>query len=496
MSIDIFSGGGSSIENLIATTIQIEAQPRFMLQDKVTALSNRRSVLSELDSKLSSLNSFAKKFTDSLTDYFAVKAVSTTNSDIFTASATEDAQVGNHDIAISRVATADTRVSNQYTSTGTSLGSFFSGVGSQTFNIDVGHPTSGDSENRESIGITINPTGSTDDEILDEVALAINTAMADAVSAQTIDSVEQVFASVVHETGGSSRLIFRSGLSGYTHRQTFTDSANSLLSELGINNAALTSGATGGYTTEVGTSELDSELNSELTVDGLTYRRDSNSIDDILDGVTMTIKNTTTSTEELKVEVDTESMKKLLQEMMDSYNGVISFLKAKSSVNSDTGFRGELAGDTTYSFLKSTLRGIFGGSVDSVSAGNPENLSQIGIKAATDGTLSFSDESTFEAALTTGSAQVSDLFNSSNGIAVQLEETLNAFIKVGGTIDDSKSSLSDRIKTVNNSIGRFDDRLARREVQLREQFGRMQEIAQLLSGQSIAFSSLAGSIRY
>lgn len=496
MAIDIFSSGNSSIEQLIATTLQIESQPRFQLEDKKEALNNRKSVLSELDSKLSSLNSFAEKFTDALTDHFGAKTVTSSDEDLFTATATSSAQVANHDIDIVRLASADTRVSQQYTSTGTTLKTFFDTYGSQTFEIEVAHPTSADPDNRESISVTINPSGTDDDSIMDEIALAVNNAMSSAVTAETIDADEKVAASVVHESSGKSRLIFRSGLSGYTYRQSFTDSADSLLSTMQISDNVASSGTAGGYITDIGTSATDSSLNAELTVDGLTFYRDSNSIDDILDGVTMTVKNTTTASEEMKVEVDVENVKEQLQEMLDAYNGVISFLKSKASVDGDSGKRGVLAGDSTYAFLRSQLRGIMGSTISSVAEGNPENLAEIGITAAQDGTLSFTDESKFSAALTTSSQKVSDLFNSGSGVAEQLETLLDTYVKVGGTISDSKNSLSDRIKSIDAALDRFDARLARREVALRAQFGRMQEISQLLGGQSAAFSSIASAIRF
>ena len=58
-----------------------------------------------------------------------------------------------------------------------------------------------------------------------------------------------------------------------------TDSANSLLSTLEISNSVQSSGTSGGYITDVGTSASDSLLNSKLLVDGLTFYRDSNTIE-------------------------------------------------------------------------------------------------------------------------------------------------------------------------------------------------------------------------
>jgi len=496
MGADLFIQGNPAIERLIATTLQIEGQPRFALEDRKAALNSRNKVLSDLDSKLSALNKLAKRLTDKLTDHFAKKIVDSSDSDLFTATAESKALAGSHDILVQRLASSDTRVSKQYTSSGTALTSFFSTNGSQTFDIEVAHPTTANSSNREKISVTINSSGATDDDVLDDIALAINNAMSAAVTAETIDADEKVFASVVHEESGKSRLIFKTEQSGFTNRMVMTDSANSLLSTLEISNNVQSSGTSGGYITDVGTSASDSLLNSKLLVDGLTFYRDSNTINDILDGVTMTIKAVTPATETLKVSTDVEAVKKEIEEFLTAYNDVITYIKQKQKVDPETNSRGVLASDSTYSFMRSKFRGIMSDPVAGISSGNPEHLFEIGITAASDGTLSFTDEEKFENVLAAGSVPISDLFNSTNGVANQLKTFMDDFIKIGGIIDDGKESVEDRIKTLDGRIKRFDNRLAKREVQLRKQLARMQQISVLLGGQAAAFSSLAQTFRF
>lgn len=497
MGIDIFaSGGNSGIEQLIQMTLQIESQPRFRLEDKKTSLDARKSVLSELDSRLSSLNSVAKKLTDAITNHFASKTTVSSNEDKFSATAEAKALAGDHDISIARLASADTRVSKQYTKTGTELKDFFDANGAQSFQIEVAHPTSEDSGNRVSISVDVAPTGTDNDSILLEIASAINNAMGAAASAETIDADEKLSASVVHETDGTSRLVFKSGLSGYTYRMDMTDSADSLLTTMEINNASQSVDTSGGYITAVGTSATDSQLNAQLSVDGLTFYRDSNTINDILDGVNLTLKDTTTTAETLQVTVDTEKVKQELQSMIDAYNSVIQYLREKQAVDPNTNTRGALAGDSTYSFLRSSMRDIMTGKIEGITAGNPEHLFEIGITAASDGTLSFTDTEKFESVLTSGSTKVSDLFNSDNGVATQVKSFLENFVKVGGIIDESQDSITDRMKSIDTQLSRFDERLDRREIQLRQQFAKMQETAQLLGGQQAAFSSLVSSFAF
>jgi flagellar hook-associated protein 2 len=496
MGLDIFAAGNSSIDRLIETILQLEARPRFILEDKKDQLESRRTVLSELDSRLSKLESVSERLTDSLTDYFAAKNASSSDEDKFSIAAGSDAIAGTHDVTISRLASSDTRVSKQYTGTGTDLKTFFDTNGSQTFQIEIAHPTDDDSSNRETIEVTVNQTGSDDDSIMDEIALAINDAMDSAVTAETIDSDEKLSASVVHEEDGTSRLVFRSGQPGYTYRMDMTDSTNSLLSTMEISAAVASSGTSGGYITAVGTSASDSSLNAQLLVDGLTFYRDANSITDLLDGVTMTIKDVTETTESFQVTEDVEAVKTEVEEFLNAYNSVIRFLREKSKVDAETGDRGALAGESTYSFLRSNLRSLFTSTISSVESGNPQNLFEIGITSSSDGTLSISDADEFETILATGSSKISDLFNTTTGVATQVATFIEDFVKTGGIIDDSGDAISERIKSLDSQMARFDDRLGRREAQLRQQFAKMQETSLLLGRQQSTFASIASTIRF
>ncbi|RMF66885.1 MAG: flagellar hook protein FliD [Calditrichaeota bacterium] len=496
MGVNLFVNPNSAIDQFIQTTLQLEARPRLALEDRKADLNRRGAVLTDLESKLSKLHSLAKSLVDPLDDPFGAKTTTSSNTDKFTATATSSALLTNHDISIQRLAVADTRVSKQYTSTATDLRTFFDTNGSQTFQIQVAHPTSTDSTNRVNISVTVNPTGTDNDSILDEIALAINNAMDAAVTAGTIEADEKASASVVHEQSGTSRIIFKSGQTGFTYRMGFTDSANSLLSTLEVSNSVQTSGTSGGFVTAIGTSATDSSLNAQLQVDGLTFYRDSNTISDIIDGVTLTLKDLTTTTESLQVTADKESVKQKFEELLSAYNDVLAFLRDKTSVDSETKVRGVLAGDSTYRGLLSTLRGILTGQVSSVTSGNPETLFELGVTAASDGTLTLTDVEKLNSALTSGANKVSDLFDSANGIAVQLKTTLEEYVKVGGLLDDAQKSVDDRVENVDKRIEQFDERLARREQQLRDQFARMQQLAQLLGGQQISFTSLTGRLGF
>ncbi len=467
--------------------MRLESQPRNKLSQKRDDLGDRKKVLSDLDSKLSTLKSKADRLTDTITDYFATKKTASSDSDNITATANANATLGNHSFTVERLASADTRASKQYTDTASSFGSF---TNDQTFSITVAHPLDTDESNRVSISVTVtlDKFSQTDDNVLTDIADAINTAMANAVVADTIENDEVIHASVVMEETGKSRLIFTSNKSGYTNRMEFTDSADLLLQSLEINANVQTSGTSGGYMTLVGTGATDSLLNSKFTMDGLTFYRDSNQVSDTLTGVTLNFLNTFSISETLTVSTDTEKVKEEINGYLDAYNESIQFMKDNGQINPDTKKRGTLANDAMYGQIINELRSQTN-SVVTTSSSTYTSLYSIGIEADNNGKLSIADIEKFTTALESNTQNVSEIFDASDGVATKIESYLDTFVKTGGFIDSSKENIDNSVTQLNDRIDRMDEMLLKRQVQLKAEFAELQDAMTRIANQQSFFSS-------
>ncbi|HCK99830.1 MAG TPA: flagellar hook protein FliD [Candidatus Marinimicrobia bacterium] len=477
----------SSIEQLIGQYLALESRPRDDLVVKKDTLNSRKNILSELDSKLSALESKAERLNDPITDYFAAKLATSSDTDKFTVSASSSAGLGNHTFSVDRLAVSDTRVSKQFTDSDTSFSGFST---DQTFKIELAHPTDEDPSNRVSINIlmTADKFSQNDDQVLADIAGAINSAMFNAVSSETIENNEVVYASVVNEESGKSRLVLRTEQSGYTYRLDFTDSADNLLQSLEVNAAVQSSGTSGGYMTFVGTSATDSLLNSKFTMDGLTFYRDSNNVTDALTGVTLQLLSTFSTTETITVNVDTESVKGEVKGVLDAYNEALTFLRTNTQMDPATYKAGALSNDTTYRRIINELRGIASGAVSGVNNSDYSRLFSIGIKADDKGLLSITDSEKFTEALESNTANVSDLFRASDGIAVEIDSFISNFVKTGGTIDNSKKNIDDQVTYLSGRISSMDEWLLKRETQLRDEFARLQDAMSRISSQQSFFS--------
>jgi len=488
MSIDINSifNSRSSIDRLIDQFMVLEQRPLNVLLDKKSELEEKKSVFSELDSKLSSLKTVVERITDPITDYFAAKKATTSDPDKFTASAGASSILGNHSITVERLAVSDTRVSKQYTDTNSSFTGF---TADQTFSIEVAHPTSSDSSNRVSVSVTVSSAtfSKTDDEVLQDIADAINTAMSDAITAETIENDEVVHASVVTEENGTSRIMLRSERSGYTYRVGFTDSADSLLAAMEVNAAVQSTGTSGGYITAVGTGPSDSQLNAKFVLDGLTFYRDSNNVADAISGVTIQLLDTFTTTETITVNTDVDAVKKEVNDFIDSYNGVIKFLRENARYNPDTEKSGMLTNDLVYRDIVNSLRGYTVATVSGAVSSTYTKLYNIGIEADDEGMLSIKDMEKFTEAIEANSTNVSDLFNASDGVAENIKNYIETFVKVGGTIDSSKNNIDSQLINLDDRISFTQELLNKREAQLRDEFSKLQEMMAKLTRQQSFF---------
>ena len=472
-------------EQLIAQIIQLESLPKFRLQDRRAEETAFKEVLSEADSKISALHTLLTDFTAQIDNPFAARTVNNGETDAFTITAGPTADLGTHSLNVVQLARADTRVSARYDSSAGDLRSFFDTNGQQTFNIEVASPTEADPDNRVSIAVTANPTGTTNDEILDEIATAIDTAMDDAVTAGTISASDKALASVIQETSTNSRLSIRSSDTGYTNRIDFTDSANGLLAALEVNAATvMTPGsANGGMITDVGTSEIDSGLNSIIELDGLTLYRSSNSITDALDGVTIKLNQAGGSTTDFTVDSDEEAVKQEVVDFIEKYNELLDHLKGETQVDVETDVRGGLAGEYAFTDLRFGMRDDVVQPVSGQPVGAPTYLTDLGITINEDGTLELSDEEALVAAVEEDATAVQSLFSGTDGVATRLLDRLDRFVGTDGLIDARKAVIDDRISRLDDRIADWDDRLLSREEMLRDQFAQLQETLALFEGQ-------------
>ena len=162
----------------------------------------------------------------------------------------------------------------------------------------------------------------------------------------------------------------------------------------------------------LGADQVTQGKQASVIVNGIAITRDTNTISDIMEGVTLTLQAITTEAVTAKVTDDLEASTKLVQDFVDQYNSTMSFISTQLDVgdpSQENNKTGALAGDGSIMRLQSQLRGLLTQPVANGNAGN-NTATAIGISVDRSGKATL-DKSKLETALKENSKIVSDLFN-------------------------------------------------------------------------------------
>ena len=150
---------------------------------------------------------------------------------------------------------------------------------------------------------------------------------------------------------------------------------------------------------------LDSEANTtmgqvaKLTINGIAIERNSNQISDVMDGVTLDLKEVTSQAIKVEIADDLGKTETAVKDFVDQYNSTMSFISGLLSVgdpSQENNETGALDGDSSLIRLQSQLRSLLTNTVDNGNAG-ANTVKSIGIEVDRDGVASFDADKLKEA---------------------------------------------------------------------------------------------------
>ena len=189
---------------------------------------------------------------------------------------------------------------------------------------------------------------------------------------------------------------------------------------------------------------------AKITVNNMiTLERNTNTITDAVEGMTINLKATTAgSSVSVSVADDTDNTLKVVKEFVEQYNSTVSFVTEKLSVgnpSSETNVAGALSGDSTLMRLQSSLRQMLTGGVaiQKTDPADPNEtqkydfVGSLGISVDRYGKASI-DETKLKEVITKEPDRVAGFFSRS--------------ITVDGTTEKKKVGLAEKLQTVVNSF--------------------------------------------
>lgn len=462
----------SATDQLVEAYKATQASRVNNLKDRKTVLETRQSFYNSLNSKLNSLVGSLDKFgewktplgetekrfvkTDDIDDDFVTRSAVSGNTANFTATADSKAMTGISSLKIQRLAASDIFVTKQL-----DLAAPFTGLSEGTYSFTL---KNGSIEKEISIAVSADPKDQTNEAVMKKIANAVNDEKEDL----------NINASFVKDTETTGRLTFMSADVGSANTISFSGTNGTIFETLGmdesyfadpLNRTAQSGGSAGFKKSNV------SDLNAQIEVNGISVTRSSNEIEDVLQGVTITLLKVQETDEQpisLTVDVDTKAIEDLINPLLKTYNDTLAYLQA----NRTTGKQ-----DPAIITILSRFRSLSTSEmVPGAGEGEPKYLSDIGIKIGKDGSLSISDKDKLKEYLKsdTSNESVAKLFTGEKGFANQIYETINNLRPDGsgstGLIKSRITSLTSQIKSADDRINTTQGSIDREAEALRKEY--------------------------
>ncbi len=449
-------GSGLDINGLVSQLVAAEAEPvNARLNAKEIDLGSELSAFGTLKSALSAFQSSVTKLDNETS--FQVFTASSSDEDVFTASADKTAVAGEYNIEVIQLAKAEKLATKDY-SAGTDI------VGTGTLDISLG---------AETFQLTIDSGNSTLEGIRD----AVNSASDNPGISATLITVDS-----------GTQLIFSSTRPGASN--TIKIVAND------------DDGSDGHNLRDIRTSKLDTlqdAKNAEIEIDSQTVTRSSNVFSDVITGVTFNLTGENLgSIEKLSIASDTKVIKQDIESFVTNYNTLVGVMKGLSNFDQSTMVAGPLNGDSVIRGVQNSLRQALS---STVTGGTFSNLSELGITLGDGGSL-VTNDSVLNEKLNAELTDVEQFFSSTTGMAQSFTTALSGYVDDDGIIDSRTDGLQNRLDGIDDKRDVLARRMDALEARLSAQFtamdilvSQLQATGNFLTQQLANLPSLSSSSR-
>jgi len=260
---------------------------------------------------------------------------------------------------------------------------------------------------------------------------------------------------------------------------------------------------------DAGNKTLDTALTDNMTnvqtavdanfkFNGLNIVRQSNTIDDLLSGVTITLQDAGKTN--VSIKQDRDNIETKINNFIEKYNSAIFQLTEDTKSSQKVEERGIFSSDSTVKGMKRDIQNIL-----NTVGGGVGRMQDYGIEVGDDGRLSLDstklneklDENpdNVQAFLAGGTFVKSDGQNVEvDGIFTEMENTFAKYSKYGAVLDDYKTSIQDRIDSLNTQREKAVARLDSRYRTLAKQWQAYDLMISQLNAASSTFIQMANSL--
>ncbi|MFH1493286.1 MAG: flagellar filament capping protein FliD [Pseudomonadota bacterium] len=428
-------GSNLDINSIVSQLMQIEQRPLTLLAQKEAGFQEKISAFGSLRGAISTLQSASAGLVPATgttpTEKFTSYKTTVTDTSIASASSSSSAVGGIYSLEVTSLAKAQRLTSGANPSVGS---------GTRTMTIETGSVaggvgTSGAFTSTSSVGITLDSSVTT----LTGVRDAINAANA-GVTATVVTS------------GTDSYLSLTSNQSGTASVMRVTGDVAALNYDPSTNTGSLIQNAG------------DEAADAALKINGIALTSSGNTISDAVEGLTITLKATGTTT--VSVARDTSGLSAGVNALVKAYNDFAKISTDLSRFDATTKQGGPLIGDSTLRSTQNTFRNLLGKVPSELSGVSLQRLSDIGVTMQKDGTLAV-DSAKLDAAISSDFTGVANLVSAYGGA---INTAAEGMVGTDGLIETRTDGLNASIKSITNQSESIQQRLIQTEDRYRRQF--------------------------
>ncbi|GAB5413237.1 MAG: hypothetical protein Cons2KO_08400 [Congregibacter sp.] len=367
-------GSGLDIEGLVTQLVAAERGPtESRLVSREARLTSELSAFGTLQGALSSLQSSVNRLSNPST--FDQRSVSSSDSDVLTASVVSEASAGSFNVTVDRLAQAQSLASTSFATIDETVGE-----GELTIRFGNASITPADPGPESFDSFSVNPERSTATITIDSSNNSLQ-GVRDAIN----DADIGVSAAIVDD-GTGFRLLLSSDDTGVQN------SIEIQVSDTGDGNATDASGLSRLAFNEnaVNLTQTVAAEDASFSINGLALTSDSNRVENVIDGVNLTLRATTEAAVSVTVSDNSSAVRDAIEGFVNAFNSFASVAGNLTSYDAETDRAGVLQGDFSARSIIDQVRRALGGSADNFD-GPFGSLAELGITTQADGSLEIDD---------------------------------------------------------------------------------------------------------
>jgi flagellar hook-associated protein 2 len=423
-------GSGLDLNTLLANLTTAEKTRLTPISTAQTSYSAKLTAYGTLKSSLQAFADASNALAS--TNTYGATTATSSNTTAFSASTSAGASAGKYSVSVTQLATAQSLVSGSKADTSTAMGAT-TDANSRTLTI-----SQGDGSKPLNINLTDDQTSMTG------VRDAINKAGGG------------VTASIVKITDSSFKLVLSANNTGTNSEMTVSVTGDDTLNNIIGYDSSTSTGAM---------TQNSTAANAQLTFNGIALERQSNTISDAQDGITLNLTGTTTSAASLTVAKNTSTATTAIQTFVDAYNklqdtytSLTKFTETTTNSDAQDSTNGALLGDSALRTIQTRLKSAVGGASGS---GSITALSNIGITTDPNTGKLVIDNTKLSTALTDNTSAVQTMMvgdGKTTGVMTNINNLNSNFLNDStGTIATAENSVTATLKTLTTQYNKVND---------------------------------------